>query len=231
MIRQHGKWALISDYSDTAIGSVKPWLIGYFISIEAVGIFSAAVTLLSALSNILPLSQVLASVLPRQAGDRERLVFFSNRSIKYTTWAYALLAVGVLVSAPIAIPLLLPQYAPAIPLLYVLLLSLVSLAWSDTGNTLLNVLRSQKFGFFANTTVRIISLFCVLPFGLIFFGVWGAVIDQLFTSYTITVLRMWYVRRALPKFGPRLREFITFDAFDRNSLMRILRYIGLKRSI
>lgn len=225
MIRQHGKWALVSDYSDTTIGSIKPWLIGYFISIEAVGIFSAAVTLLSALSNILPLSQVLASVLPRQAADREKLLFFSNRSIKYTLWAYALLALGVLVTAPIAIPLLLPQYAPAIPLLSVLLLSLASLAWGDISNTLLNVLRLQKLSFVTNTTARVLSVACILPLGLMLFGVWGAVIDQIATSYIITALRVLYVRRALPAFGPRVRELFTFDIFDRSSLMRIARYI------
>lgn len=223
MIRGHGKWSLVSDYADTIIGSMKPWILGYFVSIEAVGIFAAAVTLLSLLSNILPLNQVLSAVLPRESHNAQKTVFFANRSIKYTVWAYALMAAGVVAVGPILIPILLPKYEAAIPLLSVLLLTLAILPYSDISSTMLNILKAQKRTFAANTFARVVSVCMVLPVATRLLGVWGAVIDQILTTYLIVLGRVWFVRKDLPEFGPKMRDLFVVDAYDREAFARLIR--------
>lgn len=226
MMKGHGKWGVAGGYFDTFSNSIKPWIIGLFLGIEAVGIFAAAQAILSAINNFIPFNQVLASILPRESHDKSRLIFLLKKSLKYSYWLYALVAVASLISAPLLIPVLFPQYASSVPLFLILLASFLTLPMGSIQSHILNIYRSQKWIVYGNISARVFSVLIMLPVSLMSFGIFGAAIDHVVTSYLITYLRMRAVRRILPDATLPFSEVFTMDDYDRTVFPRLVRGIA-----
>lgn len=220
-LREHGKWGIVSGYTDTASSSLKPWIMGFFVGIEAVGLFSAAIAIFSALNNLLPLNQVLASVLPRSLSDRARLVFLLKRSLKYTFFAYVVLGLIAFTAVPLLIPVLFPSYTASIPLFLLACASLLSIPLSNQQTQILNMFRSQKFLVVAHTGARFISVALILPISLVLCGVYGAVIDQIATSALVLLAKNRYVHRLLPELSYPMSELCILDSYDRGLVAKI----------
>lgn len=227
-IRAHGKWSILLDYANEGSNFLKPWIIGYFVGIEAVGIFSAATSMLSVVANIVPINQILASVLPRESHDRDRTGFIFTRTLKYWMWLYALLALGTLVAAPLLIPIIFPKYQAALPFLLIMLLSLFATAINNATAQALNTFRRQRDLLVSTVAPRIVSVCAVLPLALTWLGLYGAVLDQIFTSYASAFMRNRYIKD-LQELSIRWRSFFEFDDFDRQTVQRI--WSGIKMRV
>jgi O-antigen/teichoic acid export membrane protein len=223
MIKQHGKWGMVGSYFDEVTSSVKPWIIGYFTSIETVGIFSAAVALYSEVANFSPLNNVLSSVFPRESNDKNKLIFMTKKSIKYAIWTYIILALGAVVIVPLTVPILIPHYTDSISIFVLLLVSLLLLPLSNICSVILNTFKLQKQLFISSFVSRLSSMIFVLPLSLHLFGVYGAVIDHFVVSAVVTKMRIMFTKKILKNIDFITKDLIQFNEYDSNLISRIFK--------
>lgn len=220
-LKSHGKWAVLGGYADGAIGSLKPWFIGLFIGVEGVGIFSAATSLFSAASSLLPVNTILASILPRESADKKKMSFLVHKAFKYSIWAHALVALGIWGIGTILLPHIFPQYVGMVPILALLVFSLPATTLSGLSSNVLNSFKAQKEIFTASMMARLLSFAIVLPMATFFFDAIGAAIDHIITASLIAIKRY----RAASRYLSRSHlddtvQIFTIDSYDRSLFAR-----------
>ncbi len=225
IFKRHGKWALFTNYVEDLVGAARPWIIGYFLGVEAVAIISIAMTILGEVINAVPLSQALSPVMPREVDEKERFKFLFGRGLKYSVWFYVLLAFAAYFAAPPAVALLFPNYNASVPLFQMLLVALPAVPFSIFATQAFYALKSQRELFIATTSARSVMIPIVLPALVKFFGAAGAIAEYIATSYMLAVSRVVALRRKFPELYPPLLSLIRFDATDAFLLKRIAAHI------
>lgn len=219
MLKSYGKWSIIHQTVGSLSSNVRPWLIKFFISTEAVAIYSVAENLLGLLKLALPAS-TLSSLIPREIHNRTRATAILLRGTKFSfLFRIALAGVGTLV-VPVVIPLLLPQYDTAVPLFVVLVIALPLLAFSSLAKTFLVALRRQRY-LFAVGMVEIVGGLGVTVVLLHFFGLWGMVFERIVMAVVVGVFTLGYLLRKEVE-PHEIKMLYTFDRADMDLLKKIL---------
>lgn len=220
ILREHGKWGMISSYFDDFVSSVRPWIIGYFTSIEVVGLFSAAMSLFSEVSNFSPVNNVLNSVIPRLSQQKDKMFFLINRSLKYGIWIFSVLGLLAALFVPIAVYIFIPNYESSIPAFIILLISLFAIPANGIANSLLNTFRFQKELFMSSIKPQALSLLVILPISLVTLGLYGAVLDRILATYLVSLYRFKYTKKVLPGLNFKISDLFIFDSYDKNTFFR-----------
>ena len=216
-IKAHGKWSLLNDQTGI-IGDLEPWVIKYFLGIEAVALFSVASSLYSALGDLIPIEKILRVVFPREITDPDRLSFLFQRTIKYFTWLYALMGIVAYVFAPPFLKLVFPKYLPSLFLFNIMLLRFLVIPISNAVTAALYTFRAQKNLFFINLSKLGYPL--TLAIGIIIFGIAGTAINGVFFVFALTAARYYILRRIAPSLSFNFRTLFQFDEKDRALLKR-----------
>ena len=208
---KRGKWAFAEDYTITALNALWPWVAGYFLSIEEVGVISIAVVLFGQVGALVPVQYVLRSVLPRINSDAERMTEWLVRATRFAFVMQILAGIFIYFAFQIVFPQFFPSYTAALPLFALLLLSIPFRAASAVLTEWYYARKAQKAFFFVNVLPK--TLMLTLPILLIELGQTGFALWFIIDTVAIYVLSMWYVNRH-ELFKKKLFTFFIPDAGD-----------------
>jgi len=219
--RTYGKWALFTGYFNNLFGSTRPWIIGYFIGVEAVAVFAVAVTLFGEVMNILPLRQIFAPVIPRYVENKEKFKFLYERTIKYSLWFYGIVGAGAYLVAPYFVGMLFPKYVSSLPFFNILLISLVALPFGVITMQTFYAMKAQKKLFVSTVIPKSIGIL-ILPILLIPMGLYGAAFVQIGISFGVGYMRVRYLSKMVPELRFSLKKLVVFDQKDNFLLQRVV---------
>ena len=191
-----GKWALGTDVVNAAIGSLWPWMVGYFLSVEAVGIIGVTVLALGQISSLIPISYVLRSVLPRTVSDPTRTRDWLFRSMKLSFWGNVLGAVAAFCLCLVIFPSFFPQHAPALPLIAALLITLPLRGMATTAAEWFYASGEQRELFFVSTVPKVI-VHALMPLFLWKGGLAGYALWYILTADILLYARIQVIGKKL----------------------------------
>ncbi len=196
-LREHGIWAFLTNQVDSALVAASPWIIGYFIGIEALAVIMVAKTLFGEIVNTFPVSQILAPIIPRHVDFSDKFQNIFSKSLKYSIWLYACFGFLIVFVAPFFIELFFPQYVSSISLFQLLAISLVALPFNTVTTHTFYALKKQKSLFFSTSIPRFLMTVVALPLLLLFFGANGAIFEQILSVFFVAVARFLTIKRVI----------------------------------
>lgn len=212
MFKNYGKWAIAKNYISSFVDSSRLWIIRFFISTEAVAIYSVANSLVVTLKKFIPI-QFMASLIPRYIGEGELLKKIYIRSTKYSIWIFTGVAIVSFFVVPPLVKLLMPQYIVSIPY-FKLLLVVILLNSMILNKQIIYSLRKQKFLF----KIAFVELLSVLLFGVLFvklFGLYGIILEVFITELLMAYIIYFYLRRIRPDLSFPWTSLFVFNQEDR----------------
>ena len=218
-----GRWALGGDVVDTAIGSLWPWLIGFFLGVETVGIISVAVLLLAQAAAFVPVPYILRSVLPRTVETPERLREWITRSMKFSMWGNMLSGLLAFAACSIIFPLWFPHHLAALGLFSVLIITLPLRGISSTAAEWFFATGRQKELFLVSSLPKL-AMYALMPLALYFGGVAGYVVWYVLNTDLLMFVRLRTIVRTQGSPIP-LSFFLRPDATDAELFTRARRLI------
>ncbi len=224
ILREHGKWAVANNIFSNFAGNIKLWLIKFFISTEAVAIFSVAQSFVGHLDSLLGGQRILGTLSSREWANRERTGRIYIRGMKYITLLSIVTGVFGLVSVTTIVNWFYPAYIQSLPLFYILLIPFAYYGLPIMTNTFLNTAREQKFLFWQAVykTISIVTLNVLL---LPLIGLYGMAIETVLTGMILTTSRYFKLRKISPHFSLNFKELFIFDEYDRSSLRQLKLYL------
>jgi len=197
------------------------------LSTEAVGLFSIATSLISHTVSLLPLSTIIAPVIPQYVHQRERFYRIINKAIKYQIIGFTVVGIVAFFVFPPIIISLFPNYAASVPLFKVMLLVLIPLSFAVIFTPTFFALKKQKSLFFA-TILQTTLILIFAPLFISVFGIMGIVYEFILTTALFVVERYILLRKLLPDLHLSLKNFITIDAEDYVILNKIVRFVRVR---
>ncbi|MBP9668978.1 MAG: hypothetical protein KBE09_01680 [Candidatus Pacebacteria bacterium] len=188
-----GRWALLTDGANAATGSFWPWIAGYFLGVEVLGLISIALLAVGQVATSIPIQYVLRSVLPRTTGDMQLMHAWLLRAMRYSVWIY--MVGGVLLVALFATvtPILFPLYAPALPYVAILILTLPLRGLGVIAGEYFFALGLQQSLFFVSTVPKL-AMLAVLPVFLYVGGLVGFLAWQVLNADIVVYFRLRAIR-------------------------------------
>lgn len=225
IVKAHGKWASLRSFFSQFTNRIQPWLIKIFISTEAVGIYSVALSIADLFTEIMP-TYTLGTLVPRQIQDKERSKMVFNYSSKYLIIFAMVAVVGGLLTVPFAVNFIFPKYLPSLPFFFLLLALLPIRIFWQVVDTFLVALRQQKFVFFRMLGRNLLGLLLLLVL-LPWIGLWGVVLTEV--AVVISIMLVSYRRFIFlePSFKLNFAFLISYGEEDRILLKSL--YKNFKR--
>ena len=211
--KAHGKWESIRNFSSQIVSRAEPWLIKFFISTEAVGIFGVASALADAVMNIVP-TKTISTIITRIFHDKERSKRAFLYSVKYFVFVGVISSLGAVVVAPIAIHVFLPAYISALPFFYLLIAVVPVKALLQMVDLFLIVYRQQKFAFFRMLSRNIVILGLLLVL-LPTMGLWGVAWTEIIMRVSFVYVSYKFLIKLKPEFRLTLKDLLSFTGQDR----------------
>lgn len=214
-----GKWALGSDGVNAAIGAAWPWIVGYFLSIELVGIISVTLLILGQIAAFVPINYVLRSALPRTAESPERMRDWLFRAMKISLWGHIGAGVIAFFACAILFPVFFPQYVSSLILLAALLITLPLRGLATAATEWFYASAMQKELFIASAVPKAIT-YVLLPLFLWLGGLLGYVAWYILSSDIILQARLYMIVKRLGSV-PSLRFLLMPDTTDVDIVQRV----------
>jgi O-antigen/teichoic acid export membrane protein len=218
--RRYGMWVSLRYGFGKVSKSARPWLIKFFVNTEAVALYALGVNIISLAQGLMPIG-MLGRLLPWELKDSARFRFIFLRSVKYALWIGLAMAVGGAIILPPLITFIFPKYAPAVPVLLALLLTLPFYGVYKIHKSVLGVLREQK----------VLSLRVMTEAGLVvglnaillpLIGIIGVGVEYALTyAWRILFFHRELARRR-PELAIKLKYFFSFDAADREFFAKVM---------
>lgn len=210
----YGKWAIGFRYLGDFQRNVRPWLIRFFLPTEAVGIFAIAENIYGQIVGLIPMVNVFVPTVAQHIANRTGIRKLLYVCVKYGTPFFMLLGIASVPALWVLIRVAFPQYAAALPVFYVFLLTAPTAGVSNILVAIFYAQREQRAHFFI--MVATVASTLVLGFVLIpMFGVYGMAMEFVISAFFFNLARLWYLFRRYPelRFAPRL--LFSFSAEDK----------------
>lgn len=223
LFKVHGFWIVARYVLSRVANNIRPWIINFLIGTEAVGLFSFARSIVAIIMRLMPLG-TFGTLLPRELGDERRLNYLFNRMMKYSLWLGLIVALASFIVIPLAIQLVFPKYAPAIPLFLIMIGVIFLYSIYKICRITLVIFKEQKalfFRSFDNSITAPLMLFILLPI----FGIVGAALEWLITYAITTMLFYYFLIKNHPYLRLEWKSFFTVDKQDRALSVRVYRLI------
>ncbi len=231
LLAQYGPWMALRYLLSRIANNIRPWIIGIFLGVEAVGIFSFARNIIAVIARLMPLG-TFGLLLPRELGNKQRLRYLFTRMTKYSLFLGLIYAVVSFLVFPLGVKLLFPKYQAAIPIFGIMSIILVLYSFYKMFRMVLVVFKEQKALLLRSIDESLLApalLFILLPI----FGVLGTAIEWVLTYTLTTILFYRYLVKAHPYLSLRAKDLFSFDKHDKEFLIKIfsysLRFIKLKK--
>lgn len=216
--RRYGNLVFLR-YAVSRFRSADIWLVRFFLTTEAVGLYAAALNLFTIVQGFFPLGMI-SRLLPWEIHDKERFAQIYRRGIKYIVWGAIPMAAAMFFAVPWLAALALPNYLPAANLFRWLALLLPLYAIYKFQKSILTVLREQKILTMRLVTEAFIAvLILVLLLPLI--GLYAVLVMYLFVYGWRVPLYAFYLKKRYPHLTLRLVHLFSFDDLDRLFFARV----------
>lgn len=227
---KHGKFHIFTTPFKNSFESVKLWIIQFFLGVEAVAIFQVGNKLFGYLSMFFASFEgVLLPVLSQSLTENIELARqIVKKSTKYMTYLGLIgMFLAYLLLAPFLHLVFFNKYDASLPILYWSLLTFPTIGFSIIIRPLFFAFKGQKHlmrsFFFVN--------FITLPLGALFtykFGVIGFAIP--IGAFFTVILRYYDIRKLDRSFYIKVREFFSFDYYDKVFFNKVLRRLKINRN-
>lgn len=218
--RAHGKWDSIKNITSQFGTRAQPWLIKIFVNTEAVGLYGVAMALAEIVMQTVP-RNTMNTLISKIFFDKERSQRVYTYAVKYLLIWSVVGAVGAAIVAPFAVSIFFPQYIPALPLFYLLLLAvpMKSLQWIS--DLFLRMFRQQKFAFvrmIGRNTAFFASLLILLPL----IGIWAVPITEVLVRLSVLSVSYNHLLKLRPEFRVTRKMLFSFGLEDQKILGGII---------
>ncbi len=221
ILREHRSWSVGASYVGTLAQNARLWVVKFMLGTEAVGLFSFAMGMFSHVTSLLPLSTVLAPIVPRYVEKREQLARILRASVKFQFVLSLLsLAVALILVEPF-VSILFPKYLAAVPLIRIILLAIVSNSIVTLFNPVFAAFKEQRSLLFSNVFKGFLTL-VLLPPAILLFGVPGIGVEVALMTLGNGIERYLRLRRLLPEFSLDWKEIFHPDAHEREAMQMVL---------
>jgi O-antigen/teichoic acid export membrane protein len=169
---------------------------------------------------LVPVSTIIAPILPRFAGQPERFARLFMKAFKYQLAAYVGIGIAAFFLFPPILDLLFPRYHDAFPLFRIMLIGLIPGAAIAVITPAFFALKLQK-NLFKSLVLKAVLSIVFTYAGAILFGLYGLALESILTSVVQTIERMRSLRRSIPQIGQPYRDLMRIDDDDRLIIGRI----------
>lgn len=220
LIKSQGVWLVFRYFLSKISANLRPWVIKFLVSTEAVGLFSFARNIISIVMRLMPLG-TFGVLLPRELDNEQRLRYIFVRGVKYSLYLGLIVAPLLFFFFPVLVDLFLPKYSSAMPLLRIFAPILIFYSLYKIFRMTLLALKEHKSLLIRSLDESILTpifLFILIPI----FGIAGAALEWTIT-YGITTLFFYvYLARQHPHFKIKIRDLL-IDKYDLGLLKRFWR--------
>lgn len=188
----YGTWDTLRQFINKITFRVKPWLVKFFISTEAVAIYSIAETIVTTIQDLIP-SNTMQSLVPLWIKDKHLSVKMFSYGIKYFVLGSIFVVISAFVAVPPVIYNFFPKYAQSIPLFYFMLLNLPIFAAGIIIGNYLIAFRKQKYLFFLHLLRNSLALGIIIS-TLPFIGLWGLALEFVLIPLIMVIVNYIYTK-------------------------------------
>jgi|Deesub1362B_J571_1020462.scaffolds.fasta_scaffold02030_3 O-antigen/teichoic acid export membrane protein len=223
-VTSHGKWAIGIRPLKKLTDNIQPWLIQFFLGVEAVAIFNVARKAVRyTIFLFSPLENVLMPVISKEIKNIERINKIINKSIKYSIWFSLPIITLSIILSPFAFNIFFgSSYSESARIFQILIFISLVYALNLTMRPLFFGLRAQKYLFiiYAISTMTFLLLGIIL---ILLGGLYGFALAFIINGLIGFLLRYKYIRRE----GIRIifKEILEIDDYDRELMKKIKKEI------
>jgi O-antigen/teichoic acid export membrane protein len=216
VIHDHRIWGIGTAYASTITQNVRLWLIKFMLGTEAVGMFAFASGLYSHIVSLMPLSYVLALIIPRYVDKHEQLARIIRASIKVQLALALVFLIGAYATSYLFVLVLFPKYLAAVPLLYVLLLTIMPNSVMSIFTPVFNAFKQQRSLLYSKL-LQLVCLIVLLPPSIFVFGLNGVGVEIFLNALINGFERHRRIKRLIPNFRFGSREIFHTDEYEREA--------------
>jgi len=214
IVKRHGKWEMVRNILSGITGSLKPWFVKFALDTESVAIFSLAQTVYSVVSQALPIRNVIMPMVIKRINDKFLASLIVQKANKYSIFFYVIAIIAFLAVGGLAIVYFFPNYAPAVPLIDLMLLNLLTTTITSHQSIFLYGLREQKILLFGDL-LGVFSRVALLPLWLWIFGLNGAALEMIAIALIMVVVYEFYLRKKYSITTWKWKALFVFDSYDK----------------
>ncbi len=220
VLRDHRIWGIGNAYMSTVTQNVRLWLIKFMLGTEAVGLFGFASGLFSHIVSLMPLTSVLAPIIPRYIDKRDQLARIIRASIKVQLGLALVFLIGAYATSYVFVLVLFPKYLSAVPLLYILLLTIIPNSVTTLFTPVFNAFKEQRSLLFSNT-LKLLCILVLLPPSILIFGLNGVGVEIFLNVVINGFERYRRIRLLIPEFRFGTREMLHTDAYEKEAFSAV----------
>lgn len=227
-VRLHAKWAVVLGGVVSFSSNIRVWIVQLVLGTQAVAIYSLAITLLQPLIGLIPISSVLAPILPIYKDRPSLIARFVAAAVKYVVVLHLILVLGAVIVLPIMLNLFFPNYVAAFGLFVFLALGMLPKLCSQIVGLLSHVYKMQ-INLLTGSLLNLLLIIVLLPVSLYVFGIYGAAVELFFTQVVYLIGRYTVIKKFVPNFSLPWRDLISITQEDfwlftklKNRLVNIL---------
>lgn len=221
MVRDHRKWSVGSSYVNSVGQNLRIWVIKLMLGTEAVGMFAYAYGIYSHIASLLPIATVLGPIIPRYVDKREQLLRIVRASVKVQLATGLGFAVIAWVTGYAFTAFFFPKYVAAVPLLYVMVLGIISNSVATLFNPVFTAFKEQQ-SLLVSNVLKFFYIAFLLPVSIFLFGTIGIAIEVVATTYLNGIERYVRLRSLLPGLSLRPAVLFSADAYEREATRTVL---------
>jgi O-antigen/teichoic acid export membrane protein len=214
MIKSFAKWSMVKSILSQFTGSIDLWLVRYFISSEAVAIYSVANKGLSFVVKLLPFSVIIEPMIQKSIDNKEFVSIVIKKARKYSFVYFSVAVVGIYLFMRPFLSIFAPQYVTGIVVFYILAPKLWATSLEMGQTPLLIAHRAQFFLFLQFLAVFILRI-VLMTGGLYFLGINGLAGAHVLVVVSTFLLREVYIRKRLDYHLLTPKDYYTTDYYDR----------------
>ncbi|MBM3273021.1 hypothetical protein FJY94_07240 [Candidatus Kaiserbacteria bacterium] len=222
LLEPHRLWSIGTSHVGTIATNARLWIIKAMLGTEAVGLFAFAMGMLSHVSSIVLLSTVLTPVLPRYIDKRDQLVRIVKASVKVQLIVSAFLTAAAVAGSSLFVQTVFPKYMPALPIIYILLLSVIANGVATIFTTVFAAHKLQR-SLLGSVLFKSLVMLVVLPPSILMFGIVGMGVEVVVTSFANAGERYRRVKKFLPELSLGPTSLFKTDAYERQAMQMVTR--------
>ncbi len=230
-IIKHGKWSWLSTYTTNFNKSARLWIIKFLLGTEITGLFALALGLYGHTTSLVPISSVIAPVIPQFVNQKDKFSRIVNKGVKYQTIGYVALGTIAFLVFPPIVAFIVPKYIASLPLYKVMLIGLIPGSFLTVLNPTFHALREQKDTFFS-TIFRLAITLVLMPIFIILFGIMGVAYEFVVNMILYAAQRYSRIKKFVPSLEISYRHILSVDEYDKMMIKTIKNRVNkiLKRA-
>lgn len=212
IVKSFGKLSILRFIASKTTGNAIPWFIKSLVNTEGVALYTLARGVLDTLGGLMPTSGP-AELMALKVHDEQALTRIFKRSVKYAFWFGLILMVAGQTFIPPILVSLFPAYAPAMPLVRVMLLVLPIFGVYKVLKSTVTVLREIEI-MMKKALNEVWVILISTPIFLYFFGIIGSALvflvlyaERIFYFYPRLITKHAYLKL-------KIADILTINASD-----------------